>query len=85
MSSVPHRLHDWLFPFEPPSCGTETEPMKETQERELRRIPGLYRRWELAEVLEPGVEYRLEDAGETDCGTKLIALYRSVPCRGGEQ
>ncbi len=53
--------------------------MKQTQEHELRRIPGLYRRWELAEVLEPGVEYRLEDAGETDCGTKLIALYRVGP------
>ncbi len=59
--------------------------MKQTQEHELRRIPGLYRRWELAEVLEPGVEYRLEDAGETDCGARLIALYRSEPIVAVEQ
>ncbi len=53
--------------------------MTESQDHELRRIPGLFRRWELAELLEPGVDYRLEEAGETDGGSKLIALYRSEP------
>ena len=45
---------------------------------ELYRIPGLFRRWELAEVLEPGNDYHLEDAGTTSDGTPLIAVYRSV-------
>ena len=44
---------------------------------ELYRIPGLFRRWELAEVLEPGNDYHLEDAGTTSDGTPLIAVYRS--------
>ena len=59
--------------------------MQQHDQPELERIPGLFRRWELAQVLEPGRDYRLEDAGETDCGTKLIALYRSEPIVAGEQ
>ena len=46
--------------------------------RELYRIPGLFRRWELAQLLEPGEDYHLEDAGATSDGTPLIAVYRSV-------
>jgi len=44
----------------------------------LRRIPGLFRRWEVAELLELGEDYHLEDAGHADDGTPLIAVYRSV-------
>jgi len=43
---------------------------------ELYRIPGLFRRWELAQVLEPGADYHIEDAGETRDGTRLLAIYR---------
>lgn len=43
------------------------------------RIPGLFRRWELAQVLEPGADYHIEDAGETRDGTRLLAIYRSDP------
>ena len=42
----------------------------------LRRLPGLFRRWEVAELLEPGEDYRLEDAGTTTDGTPLVAVYR---------
>ena len=42
----------------------------------LRRIPGLFRRWELAELLKPGEDYHLEDAGHADDGTPLLAVYR---------
>ncbi len=45
---------------------------------ELRRIPGLFRQWELVQVLKPGEDYHLEDAGTTSDGTALIAVYRSV-------
>lgn len=43
---------------------------------DLRRLPGLYRRWELPHVIEVGVDYRIEDAGEAGDGTPLFAVYR---------
>jgi hypothetical protein len=43
----------------------------------LHRIPGLFRRWELAELLKPGEDYHLEDAGRAADGTPLLAVYRS--------
>ena len=46
---------------------------------ELRRLPGLFRRWELAQIIEAGRDYRIEDAGEAGDGTVLYAVYRSVP------
>ncbi|MGZ9092690.1 MAG: hypothetical protein ACXW3T_14195 [Rhodoplanes sp.] len=46
---------------------------------DLRRLPGLFRRWELAQIIEPGRDYRIEDAGEAGDGTLLFAVYRSVP------
>lgn len=47
-----------------------------TEAMELRRLPGLYRRWELAELLASGEDYHLEDAGATDDGTPLLVVYR---------
>lgn len=40
------------------------------------RVPGLFRRWDLAALLEPGHAYRIEDAGQTEDGAPLLALYR---------
>lgn len=51
--------------------------MDERLRRELMRIPGLYRRFELAMVLEPGQTYCIEDAGTTDDGCPLIAVYQA--------
>jgi hypothetical protein len=48
----------------------------------LRRLPGLYRRWEVAELLKPGVDYRLEDAGQTIDGTPLVAIYADDSAEG---
>lgn len=53
--------------------------MTSTVPCELRRIPGLYRRWELAQVLKSGEDYHLEDAGTTSDGTALIAVFQNVP------
>lgn len=53
--------------------------MQEIHQDELRRVPGLYRRWELPELLETGVVYQIEEAGETACGMKLVAVYRRSP------
>lgn len=41
----------------------------------MQRIPGLFRRWELAEVLVPGRSYRIECAGAADDDTPLFAVY----------
>lgn len=40
------------------------------------RLPGLFRRWELNDVVGLGADFHLEDAGETDGGTQLVAVYR---------
>ncbi len=47
----------------------------------LHRIPGLFPRWELAELMKPGEDYHLEDAGRTNDGTRLIAVCSSLPPR----
>ena len=46
------------------------------ESRDLRRLPGLFRRWEVAQILEPGLDYHLEDAGRTSDGAPLVAVYR---------
>jgi hypothetical protein len=40
------------------------------------RLPGLFRRWELNDVVEFGADFHLEDVGEVVDGTQLIAVYR---------
>jgi hypothetical protein len=41
----------------------------------FKRLPGLYRRWELNEVCEPNRNYQIEDAGPHADGTPLLAIY----------
>lgn len=50
-------------------------PMSETTMEPYARVPGLFRRWELEQVVEPGMEFRIEDAGEASDGTALFAVY----------
>jgi hypothetical protein len=40
------------------------------------RLPGLFRRWEIEQVVEPGADFHLEDAGDAADGTPLFAVYR---------
>jgi len=42
---------------------------------DLKRLPGLYRRWELVEVFEPNRNYHIEDAGTHADGTPLLAVF----------
>ena len=44
--------------------------------REFVRVPGLFRRWEIEQVLESGADYHLEEAGTASDGTKLFAVFR---------
>lgn len=46
---------------------------------DLKRLPGLYRRWELTEVFEPHRNYQIEDAGNHADGTPLLAIFVSDP------
>ena len=45
---------------------------------DLRRVPGLFRRWELPDVFEPHRQYLLEEAGAHADGTPLYAIYATV-------
>lgn len=49
------------------------------QDDEFVRVPGLFRRWELAHVIELGVDFHFEAAGRATDGTELIAVYRREP------
>jgi len=42
---------------------------------ELVRLPGLFRRWELPEVVKNHHAFRIEDAGVHEDGTPLLAIY----------
>jgi len=44
--------------------------------RRYERLPGLFRRWELEDVIEAGYEYRVEEAGRDADGSTLFVLYR---------
>jgi hypothetical protein len=44
----------------------------------LQRLPGLFRRWELAEVLKAQGRYQIEDAGMHADGTPLFAVFESA-------
>jgi len=46
---------------------------------DFRRLPGLYRRWELTEICEPNRTYQIEDAGAHADGMPLLAIYVAEP------
>lgn len=50
----------------------ENDPV---QTGELVRVPGLYRRWELPEILKNHRAYRIENAGAHGDGSPLVAIY----------
>jgi len=42
---------------------------------EWLRLPGLFRRYEVSDLIEPGDEFHVEEAGEAADGTTLFAIY----------
>jgi hypothetical protein len=52
--------------------GTNTSP-------DLHRIPGLFRRWELPQVLKLGMDYHLLAAGRCEDGSELVAVFERMP------
>jgi len=53
---------------------TEPDPR-----HEFVRIPGLLRRWEIAQVVSTGAEFLIEDAGQLTDHTRLYAVYEREP------
>lgn len=45
--------------------------------RELIRVPGFYRPWELPQLLRLNEAFQVEDAGAHSDGTPLLAVYSS--------
>lgn len=43
--------------------------------RELIRVPGLYRAWELPQLLRLNEVFQIEDAGTHSDGSPLLAIY----------
>lgn len=54
----------------------QRSPVPETGREEFLRLPGLFRRWEIEQVIDSRAEFHLESAGSTSDGTPLFAVYR---------
>lgn len=57
----------------------DDEAVPDTMRDEFVRIPGLLRRWEFEQVLVPGTDFHIEEAGSASDGTPLFALYQREP------
>ena len=49
-----------------------------TSTEEMERLPGYYRPWDFARVIVPGAIYRIEEAGLTQDGATLFAIYQVI-------
>lgn len=47
-----------------------------SEDKDFVRLPGLFRRWEIEQVVDPGADFHLEEAGDASDGTPLFAVYR---------
>ena len=43
---------------------------------EFLRLPGLFRKWEVEQVLDGDHDFHIEEAGTASDGTQLFAVYR---------
>jgi hypothetical protein len=46
------------------------------QPEEFLRLPGLFRKWEVEQVLDGDHDFHIEEAGTASDGTQLFAVYR---------
>ncbi len=46
-----------------------------TASENFLRLPGLFRRWELEQVIEGSDEFHITTAGTTEDGTELFTVY----------
>ena len=52
------------------------ELIPDTQRARFIRLPGLYRKCEIQDVIEAGKDFHFEKFGETTQGTELFEVYR---------
>ena len=73
-------------PPAPSPAATElaSEVDRHEADEEWLRLPGLFRRWEFAEVIDAGDEYLVQQAGHDESGGSLFAIY-SRPHAGKEE
>lgn len=50
---------------------------------DYQRLPGLYRPWDLVQVIQAGRKYQIEDVGVLADGGALFAIWASVQPGGG--
>ena len=50
----------------------------DNEQEDFQRLPGLFRAWDLARVIVPGAIYRIEEAGITQDGATLFAIYQVI-------
>jgi hypothetical protein len=58
------------------------DPFRNTGPEDLsewKRIPGLFRKWEFAELIEDDDSINFRKQGKTEDGAQLWALYRYCP------
>ena len=53
----------------------QTWPTPAERPDDFLRLPGLFRRWEVEQVLDAGHEFHIEAAGTAADGTQLFAVY----------
>ena len=51
-------------------------PQSVDEDDDFVRLPGLFRRWEIEQVVDPEAEFHIEGAGTSFDGTDLFAVYR---------
>ncbi len=61
---------------------SKDDPFRNTGPEDLsewKRIPGLFRKWEFAELIKDNDSISFQKRGKTESGTQLWALYRHCP------
>jgi len=51
-------------------------PVPAERPEEFLRLPGLFRKWEVEQVLDGDHDFHIEEAGTASDGTQLFAVYR---------
>ena len=54
----------------------DTAPFPGPDSADFLRVPGLFRRWEIEQVIEADAAFYIEGAGSASDGTTLFAVYR---------
>ena len=74
-----------ISPVKSPALGADARrvTMPELAPDEFHRLPGLFRHWDLQQLLRGGDDYHVEYASLTEDGTPLFSVYRRA--RGASQ